>query len=239
MRHPQGRSGTDRRTVRPKQTETAQDPAEPASGGQTAATPPARFEDAVLVRQVQAGELHAFTELVRKYQDRVYNTCRRICGDSDDAADLTQDAFLKAYRAIELFRGKSAFYTWIFRIAVNLSISHRRKRQVRRTVSLDAPGRGNKGESAPARLLRDEHAADPSDALAASDDQDRVLAALQELEADYRVAIVLRDIEGFDYQEIADVLELPVGTIKSRIFRGRKALAEQLRRYRQHEGESS
>ena len=98
-----------------------------------------KFEDAVLVRQVQAGEVVAFADLVRKYQDRVYNTCLRICGNREDASDLAQEAFLKAFESIGSFRGKSAFYTWLFRIAVNMSISHRRKRRVRDTLSLDDP----------------------------------------------------------------------------------------------------
>jgi RNA polymerase sigma-70 factor (ECF subfamily) len=222
----QERSGTDRLNVRPNQVETT---GQADADAPSASPKTARFEDAVLVRQVQAGELHAFTELVRKYQDRVYNTCKRVCGDAEEAADLTQEAFMKAFASIDLFRGKSAFYTWIFRIAVNLSISYQRKRRTRSTVSLDRPIGDQTDGDARVHILRDESVADPADAPEAAETHARVLTALQELDPDHRVAIVLRDIEGFDYQEIADILELPVGTVKSRIFRGRLALRERLR----------
>ena len=191
-----------------------------------------KFEDAVLVRQVQAGELHAFTELVRKYQDRVYNTCWRICGHPEEARDLTQEVFLKAFESVERFRGASAFYTWVFRIAVNLSISHRRKRRTRAMVSLDDPVAGVDGprEATRARLVCDERAPNPAAESMATETHEEVARALLTLEPDQRAVVVLRDVEALDYQEIADVLELPVGTVKSRIYRGRVALREQLRR---------
>ena len=184
----------------------------------------------MLVRQVQAGELQAFAELVRKYQDRVYNTCWRVCGHAEDARDLTQEAFLKAFEAIERFRGKSAFYTWIFRIAVNLSISHKRKRR-RMGPSLDDP---LAGEAAPeatlAMVVGNDRAPDPVAESASKETHAQVALALTLLEPAQRAVIVLRDVEGLDYQEIADILELPVGTVKSRIYRGRMALCERLRR---------
>lgn len=181
-----------------------------------------RFEDAVLVRQVQSGQLHVFADLVRKYQDRIYNTCWRICGHPEDARDLTQEVFLKAFESMETFRGKSGFYTWIFRIAVNMAISQRRKSARRRTVSAD----GNPDSQAAGllRLVRDESTPDPAASCEDGETHEQVAAALAELDDDYRSVIVLRDIEGFDYQEIADVLELAVGTVKSRIHRGRLAL---------------
>jgi RNA polymerase sigma-70 factor (ECF subfamily) len=177
--------------------------------------------DALLVRRVQTGDAHAYTELVRKYQDRVFTACLRICGRHEDAADLTQDAFLKAFAAIHEFRGASAFYTWIFRIAVNLSVSHQRKQRNRHTVSLDGDGGENDSGA-----WREPAAADgdPSAGLAAAETRAQVAAALAALDAEHRAAVVLRDIEGCDYQEIADILELPIGTVKSRIFRGRLAL---------------
>jgi RNA polymerase sigma-70 factor (ECF subfamily) len=184
------------------------------------------FEDALLVRQVQTGELHAFTLLVRKYQDRVYNTCWRVCGHSEDARDLTQEAFLKAFESIASFQGKSAFFTWIFRVAVNLSISHQRKRRVRLTMSLDQPfgtdGTARSGDMA--TTMPDSRLPEPAAAFDASETHQQVADALTRLEADQRAVLILRDVEGLDYQAIADVLEMPVGTVKSRIYRGRTAL---------------
>jgi len=208
--------------LRPRKQTTSDQTVAP--GGDDAPAAAVRLADALLVRRVQAGEVHAFTELVRKYQDRVFNACLRICGRREDAADLTQEAFLKAFSAIDEFRGASAFYTWIFRIAVNLSISHQRKERHRRTASIDDPGgSGDADFRMPASAD-----ADPSDAIAAQETRAQVAAALATLDAEHRAAIVLRDIEGCDYQEIADILELPIGTVKSRIFRGRLALRRQL-----------
>ena len=190
------------------------------------------FEDAVLVRQVQAGQAHAFAELVRKYQDRIYNTCWRICGNAEDARDMTQEAFLKAFELIDTFRGKSAFYTWIFRIATNMSISHRRKSARRTAISLDDPvsREGDGSGTSLGRLVRDERAPDPAAGPMAKETQELLARALAALEAEARAAVVLRDVEQFDYQQIADVLEVPVGTVKSRIYRGRQALREWLDR---------
>lgn len=179
-----------------------------------------RLADALLVRRVQAGDAHAFAELVGKYQERVFNACLRICGQRDDAADLTQDAFLKAFSAINEFRGASAFYTWIFRIAVNLALSHQRKRRLRTAASLDS----GEGDASLAQRLPDGANHDPAAPAVAVETRNAVADALASLDAEHRVAVVLRDIEGCDYQEIADILELPVGTAKSRIFRGRMAL---------------
>ncbi|NOX59242.1 MAG: sigma-70 family RNA polymerase sigma factor [Planctomycetes bacterium] len=183
----------------------------------------------MLVRQVQAGEASAFTTLVTKYQDRVFNACYRICGHRDDAGDLTQEAFMKAFQSIDGFHGKSAFYTWVFRIAVNLSLSWRRKQHVRRAISLDdTEGGPGEGDQALKTTIASDQPHDPSRALAASENERRVANALSELDPDQRVAVVLRDIEGMDYQNIADTLEVAVGTVKSRIYRGRLALRELL-----------
>lgn len=219
MAVPKNLTGTGRRVLRPK--------------SQTISHPPAprgadRFQDALLVRQVQAGETQAFAELARRYQNRVYNACLRVCGHHEDARDLAQEAFLKAFAAIESFRGTSAFFTWIFRIAVNLSISHRRR--MRATLSLDAPVGvdGGDGGAALSAMVADASAMDPADGPLHTERQALVAAALLELEDDYRAVVVLRDVADLSYQEIADVLETPVGTVKSRIFRARMALREAL-----------
>jgi len=178
--------------------------------------------DALLVRQIQSGQLHAFTELVGKYQDRIFNTCWRICGHQEDARDLTQEVFLKALESIDGFRGKSAFYTWIYRIAVNMSLSHKRRARTRGTLSLSIDDDSQAADLL--EMMADPDAVDPAQESESRETNQRVAAALLELDGEHRCVLVLRDVEGLAYQDIADVLELAVGTVKSRIFRARLAL---------------
>ncbi len=190
---------------------------------------PVSFEDVQLVKMVQGGQSEAYGELVRRYEDRLFNTCWRICGNLEDARDVTQEAFMVALSKIDGFRRHSTFYTWIFRIAVNLALSHKRKAKSRRVVSLDqALDAGGSQAETLAQRVRDMKAANPSEASECSEAQGNVVRALNELDDDYRAVVVLRDIEGFDYHEIATILEVPIGTVKSRIHRGRNALREAL-----------
>ena len=189
----------------------------------------AQVEDVELVERVKQGQTEAYGELVRRYQDRVFNACWRICGHLEDARDLTQEAFLKAFEGLGNFRQQSGFYTWIFRVAVNLSLSHRRNLHRRRTVSLDAASAGTLAEElvkreSPRAAVRDESDDDPTRGLGEAELHAAVAGALQTLDDDHRAVIVLRDIEGFDYQEIATILQIPPGTVKSRLFRARIAL---------------
>ena len=185
------------------------------------------YDDAALVGRVKAGETQAYGLLVEKYQDRVFNACWRICGHLEDARDLTQDAFLKAFSSLESFRGDSSFYTWIFRVAVNLTLSHLRSGRNRRTVSLDAAldAFGTQAERLALRL-RDMNADDPAEVAASRDLESAAIDALSGLEEDQRAVVVLRDIEGLDYHEIGVVLEIPPGTVRSRLHRARMALRE-------------
>ncbi len=173
-----------------------------------------------LVRRAQAGEQAAFAELVAKYQDRVYNTCYRMCHNHADALDLTQIAFLKAYQALPRFEVQARFFTWLYRIAVNVALSHRRT--VRRHPSLSLAG-DHKDHDPPAR-----GAADPSCRMEQMELQRRLQDALDRLDDEFRAAVVLRDVEGLDYGEIAEVLDIPLGTVKSRIYRGRMLLKAML-----------
>ena len=188
------------------------------------------FEDALLVEQVQAGRTEAYAELVRRHADAVFNTCWRVCGNLEDARDLTQEAFLRAFEGIGRFRGQSAFKTWIFRVAVNLALSHRRKKRGRQMLSLDQPAGSAAGTQAErlAQRIADEGQAEPPAAASGAELQGKVLRALQGLDEDQRAVVVLRDIEGFDYQQIAAILEVPPGTVKSRLHRARMALREAL-----------
>ncbi|MFQ5590737.1 MAG: RNA polymerase sigma factor [Phycisphaerae bacterium] len=188
---------------------------------------PVPLEDVELIEQVKAGKTECYGRLVEKYQDRVFNVCWRICGHLEDARDVTQEAFLKALDGISAFRQHSGFYTWVFRVAVNLALSQRRKAKIRQTTSLDATVDpfGSQAEAL-ARRVQDDSSEDPSGAAARAELHGRMALALQELHDDYRAVVVLRDIEGLDYSEISEVLQIPVGTVRSRLYRGRMALRE-------------
>ena len=181
--------------------------------------------DADLVSRAQRGDPAAFEELVTKYQDRVYNTCYRMCHNHADALDLTQSAFLKAFQALPRFQARAGFFTWLFRIAVNLTLSHRRALSRRPSLSLrhfdDDQGRAYEPTADP-------ETSDPTRSAEQTEMYRRLEAALDQLDEEFRAAVVLRDVEGLDYAAIAEVLEVPVGTVKSRIHRGRLMLRELL-----------
>lgn len=202
----------------------------PNPGGHAASARPARpvpFEDAELVEQVKAGQAEAYGQLVSKYQDRVFNTCWRICGHLEDARDLTQEAFLKAFEGLRTFRHQSGFYTWVFRVAVNLALSHKRTARRRRTVSLDHdPQVGGTQAEALFRPTSRSREDDPGGPISDAEIQGELVRALNALDEEYRAVVVLRDIEGFDYQEIGAILEIPTGTVKSRLHRARAALRD-------------
>jgi RNA polymerase sigma-70 factor, ECF subfamily len=188
------------------------------------------LDDAELVRQVCGGQNDAFTVLVRRYQDRVFNTCWRVCGHLEDARDLTQEAFLKAFEGLSSFRQESGFYTWIFRVALNLALSHRRGNQRKRHVSLDADGEGWAGQAqALVRRMQDSSAHASVERTGRAELHRAALRALQALDDDHRAVVVLRDMEGFDYQQISQILDVPPGTVKSRLHRARTAIQEAIR----------
>lgn len=176
----------------------------------------------MLLARVRAGQTEAFAEIIRRYQDRIFNTCWRICGNLEDARDLTQDAFLKAFERLDTFEAQSAFYTWLFRIAVNLALSFRRSGSRRRTVSLEGLPEGTQAH----HLMQRSGVAktDTSDVVSGTEAQSRVVAALQALDDDFRAVVVLRDIEGLGYHEVGVILDIPYGTVKSRLHRARQAL---------------
>ena len=186
-----------------------------------------------LMKKSQTGDRGAYGRLVQLYQDRLYNAVLRMIGDHDEARDVAQETFTRGLDKINGFRGDASPYTWLFRIATNLSISRLRKVQRHRTFSLDRPG-GNTS-SAPSANENDDQAGGltnrlateqptPDELLETRERNQKVLEALGRLDAEYRAVLVMRDIEGFDYQQMADVLGLPLGTLKSRLFRARLAL---------------
>jgi RNA polymerase sigma-70 factor (ECF subfamily) len=189
-----------------------------------------RRTDAELATASGRGDSTAFGELVLRHQDRAFNLAFRLTGSHEDAADAVQEAFLKAYRGVQSFRQQSSFYTWLFRIVVNEVRSRRRSGASRHPgFSLDAAnGRSAAGDPAdpPAGVQSNEP--DPSEQASLKERRRIVEEALQALEFDQRAIIALRDIEGRDYAEIAEVLGCPQGTVKSRLHRARLALKDAL-----------
>jgi RNA polymerase sigma-70 factor, ECF subfamily len=173
--------------------------------------------DEDLVRRATAGDPSAFTLLMERHERRVYNLCLRMVGDVDDASDATQDAFLTAYRKLSSFRGEAAFTTWMHRVAVNASYDLLRKRGRAPILasSNDGPAEEERGAPAP------DHADETTDAI-------QVQRALLAIPEEFRAALILHDAQDVPVREVADILGVPVGTVKSRLHRGRVALARAL-----------
>lgn len=174
------------------------------------------------------GERLDFGALVDACQHKLYNVVLRMVGNPDDALDIVQEAFLKAYRSLDRFKGESGVYTWLYRIAVNTALSFRRSAAVqmsRSSVSLDDNPRGDDPDSK--REVPDS-TYDGSAGAQRSETQEHITRAITELEPELRTVVVLRDIEDLSYEEIAEILEVPRGTVKSRLHRGRLALREKL-----------
>jgi RNA polymerase sigma-70 factor (ECF subfamily) len=174
--------------------------------------------DERLVRRFQEGSADAFEILVHRHGNRVYNLCLRILGDPEEAADASQDTFLAALRKLNTFRGDSAFTTWLHRVAVNACYDSLRRKRRRPLL----------------QIVRDEDDERPEPSLPAPDHADQVVLsvdvakALMEVPKEFRVVLVMADVQDLPYEEIACVLEIPVGTVKSRVFRGRAALGRSL-----------
>jgi RNA polymerase sigma-70 factor, ECF subfamily len=176
--------------------------------------------DARLVEAALQGDRDAFGDLVVRYQDRLFNTMLRIAGSREDAADAVQDAFVQAYTKLDAFRGDAQFFTWLYRIAMNVALSRRRRR--RPISSLDA-AKTNAGDEPM------DAAAAPHDRMIADERAAQVHSALAGLGDQHRKILVLRELEGCSYEVIADILELPVGTVRSRLFRARMQLRDKLK----------
>lgn len=194
---------------------------------ETASTQP----DHDLVRRVQQGDLAAFDLLVRKYQHRVAAVVGRYVHDWSECQDIAQETFIRAYRALPQFRGESAFYTWLYRIAVNTA--KKALVDLKRDPLLLESARGGGGDGDGDETSRVENelsdGATPESELASRQVARAVNAAIEALSDDLRQAILLREIEGMSYEEIADAMNCPIGTVRSRIFRAREAIAERLR----------
>ena len=177
------------------------------------------IHDNELVQAALGGDKEAFGQLVVRYQDRVFNTLVRVLGNREDAGDIVQDAFVQAYVKLDSFRGDARFYTWLYRIAMNLALSHRRRRKP--TESLDET-KTNIGDEPAAQYPT------AAEQLIARERAALLQQALLKLNVEHRQILALRELEACSYEEIAEILELPVGTVRSRLFRARLQLKEQL-----------
>ena len=184
-----------------------------------------RHDDHSLVQACREGQIEAFGILVRRHQDRLYPTIVRLLGSPEDAQDVLQDSFIRAFEKLDQFHGESSFYTWIYRIAVNLALSDYRKRRHRRPDRSIHHGKG--------RLTADpadeSPETDPSWSLERVERESIVQAALDQLGPDHRAVVVLKDFDGRRYEEISALLSIPVGTVRSRLHRARSELRERLR----------
>jgi RNA polymerase sigma-70 factor (ECF subfamily) len=184
--------------------------------------------DLRLVRQIQAGEVSAFDTLVQKYRERIYGVVYNLTSNREDAADLTQETFIKAFQGIARFQGSSSFFSWLYRIAINATLSHLRRHKLRRFFSLE-------------KLVDEDHSAEVIKALATDGDsdkealvkelQEKLNEAFQKLSFKHRTVVTLFEIDQLSHQEIAEIMDCSVGTVRSRLHYAKQQLQAYLQDY--------
>ena len=187
-------------------------------------------DDQRLIAECLQGDTAAFGALVRRHQDRLYHTVYRLVDNAEDAQDVVQEAFLNAYQSLEGFKGDALFFTWLYRIAVNTAISLKRKRRVMVRLSGGSEGGQGAEPADPSDLSRPEHA------LEQAEQGRRVREALARLSPEHRAVLVMKDMEGQKYETMAEILQVPIGTIRSRLHRARLELRELLELLEKGEG---
>ena len=194
-----------------------------------------REDEALLISRSQSGDVNAFNQLVLHYQQTIYNMILRMLGDRDTAADVAQDTFIAAFRAIQSFRGGSSFRAWLLRIASNQACDHWRRAHRHPVDSLDSAIDEDEphGASLLSTLVTTEQAVNPEEFLLNQELQELIQKGLQELPLEQRVAVVLCDVQGLSYEEIAASTQTSLGTVRSRIARGRARLRDYLYRHRE------
>jgi RNA polymerase sigma-70 factor (ECF subfamily) len=194
-----------------------------------ASTDEADAQELALVKAIQRGQTQAWSTLLTRYQDRLFGVCYRMVGDREMAADLTQDSMVKIIEGLSTYDGRSKLSTWMIRVTMNVCLSKMRSEKLRRHASLDAPekGVGREGRSGADRLEDSrEREPDPGSGVERDELRRMMAAALLRIAPEQRAILVLRDSRDLDYDQIAEVLNIPVGTVKSRLFRARAALRE-------------
>lgn len=189
-----------------------------------------RSEESSILLELKAGSEEAFASLIAQYQQPIYSLVARTVRNPSDAPDLTQEIFLRVFRGIRGFKGESSLRTWIYRIAIHEVSNQRRwwRRHTEREVALDEPTGCEDGEGFCLLDTLADSGASPFDSAAQAELRERVEGCLREVPEPFRTAVVLRDIEGFAYEEIAEILDVQLGTVKSRLMRGRAQLKAQL-----------
>ncbi len=195
---------------------------------QEAAERPIKIDDRLLIERGRKGDSAAIECLVLKYQNRIYNVVLKICADPDDAAELTQETFVKIIENLDKFEGRSSFYTWAFRIAVNLTLNYCQKNAKLAVRSLDSEEGSYDPQATRAlkELLSDDRSPDPAAMAQNKEAYEIAVQALRRLDDAQRTVLVLRDIEGMSYARIAEVLGIELGTVRSRLSRARTRLRE-------------
>ncbi|MBW8002056.1 MAG: sigma-70 family RNA polymerase sigma factor [Planctomycetes bacterium] len=186
------------------------------------------IDDRELVKRCQRGDSRAMETLIVRYQNRIYNVILKMCGNVDDAAELSQDAFVKAIENIYNFEGRSSFYTWLFRIAVNLTLNFCKRNVKLGITSIEADNCNEQTRTSLKEVLTNNDAPNPAAVTENREICDLIIKAIMNLDDDQRAVVVLRDIEGMNYSQIADVLDIELGTVKSRLSRARGNLRESL-----------
>lgn len=179
-------------------------------------------DDHRLIVECLRGRIEAFSDLMRRHQDRLFNAVYRVVGNAEDAQDVVQETFLNAYQSLHSFKGDSEFYTWLYRIAFNTAISLKRKHRV--ALSIDASRNGESNNEP----LDGSEESQPGYALERAEQERRIQESLNRLSAEHRAVLVLKDMEGQKYEAMAEILQVPIGTIRSRLHRARIELRELL-----------
>lgn len=180
-------------------------------------------DDYILVKRTKDGEPEAFDELVRRYETKIYTLAYRFTGNHADAGDLAQETFIRVYQSLSSFRGDSSFATWLYRVASNVCRDELRRQQRRKKVSLDEMLQQPSG---PALYSAEES---PQEALEKAEIRELVQGCLDELSEEHRLILVMREIQGLSYEEMADTLDCNLGTVKSRLSRARQALKQRMK----------
>ncbi len=199
-------------------------PAEPAPSP----APPAPVDEMVLVKQARQGDLGAYDELVRRYQERIYATVYHMTANHEDANDLAQEAFIKGFQALKSFKGGSSFYTWIYRIAVNKTINFLKQRKSRAQLSLDDLDFNAEHDPDLVALISDKT---PRREVNLTELQEKLNTAMQKLSEPHRLVVTLHDVQGMSHEEIAEIMDCNIGTVRSRLFYARQQLQAYLSDY--------
>ena|SRR5690348_3449167 len=200
--------------------------AEPVARNDSGA--PAPVDEEVLVKRARGGDLGAYDELVQRYQERIYATVYHMTSNHEDANDLAQESFIKAFQALKSFKGGSSFYTWLYRIAVNKTINFLKQRKNRIHMSLNDLDFNTEHDPDLVAFISDKT---PRREASLSELQDKLNAALMKLSEPHRLVVVLHDVQGLSHEEIAKVMECNIGTVRSRLFYARQQLQAWLSDY--------